>query len=110
MAVEAQQRDASADEIAGFLRYLITEEHILQPRQIPGGQWAGLKKFMFTWAIVTGAMFDTINVGDRWCYHALETAAVAFEAWDGTGEPEGWHRHPLSGRRKAEDGTEYVAP
>lgn len=34
------------------------------------------------------------------------------ERWDGTGEPDGWMRHPVSGRRRpgGDPGKEYVNP
>ena len=37
-------------------------------------------------------------------------AVVALALWDGTGEPEGWMRHPTSGRRRPDgDKTkEYI--
>ncbi|MEW1959789.1 hypothetical protein [Kineococcus sp. NPDC059986] len=39
---------------------------------------------------------------DRWCYHDVYAAVRAAEAWDPAqeDEPTGWHRHPLSGRRR----------
>src|SRR5688572_7310260 len=39
---------------------------------------------------------------DTWVYTA-ELAGAAWRAaltWDGTGEPDGWYRHPASGRRR----------
>ncbi len=49
---------------------------------------------------------------DTWIYLA-EMHAAAWRAalgWDGEGEPEGWYRHPASGRRR-DDGDprmEYI--
>lgn len=40
---------------------------------------------------------------DAYYYRAGGAAARALEAWDGSGEPAGWFRHPQSGRRR-EDG------
>ena len=40
---------------------------------------------------------------DRWCYHSVAAAIEAAKAWDGVwpeGEPDGWHRHPATGRRR----------
>lgn len=68
--------------------------------------WVGLHDFMFTTAIIVGEMGDYINIHDRWCYHTREAAQAALDAWNAdpaatfTGEPEGWHRHPFSGRRR----------
>jgi hypothetical protein len=57
-----------------------------------------LHPFMYTWAILA----DLNNTGyeDRWCYADYEKAKAAYDAWDGNGEPGGWHRHPGSGRRR----------
>lgn len=43
---------------------------------------------------------------DTWYYRATEEDAAwrAVLGWDGDGEPEGWYRHPHSGRRRP-DGT-----
>lgn len=37
---------------------------------------------------------------DTWQYDRLDWAWDAFASWDGTGEPERWFRHPLTGRRR----------
>lgn len=39
---------------------------------------------------------------DVWCYQAPQTdlAWRAALGWDGQGEPEGWYRHPQTGRRR----------
>jgi hypothetical protein len=44
----------------------------------------------------------------RWCYHDEQSALEALEAWDGTNEPAGWHRHPATGRRFDENGVLQV--
>ena len=68
--------------------------------------------FLFTCAIIVGDIEDESGYRDRWCYDDFQSALAAFELWDGSGEPPGWHRHPSTGRRRP-DGTperEYVAP
>jgi hypothetical protein len=49
---------------------------------------------------------------DCWDYPYPDAAIEAMECWDGQGEPEGWIRHPASGRRRpnGEPDTEYVRP
>lgn len=49
---------------------------------------------------------------DIWCYDSPAEAIAALEAWDGTGEPEGWMRHPPSGRRRprGNPAAEYIRP
>jgi hypothetical protein len=37
---------------------------------------------------------------DAWCYATCREAVAAAHTWDGTGEPQGWVRHPASGRRR----------
>lgn len=42
------------------------------------------------------------EMDDVWCYQAPE-ADLAWQAalgWDGEGEPDGWYRHPQTGRRR----------
>jgi hypothetical protein len=43
-------------------------------------------------------------------YDLVPTAVNAARRWDGEGEPEGWVRHPVSGRRRpgGDPGQEYV--
>lgn len=75
-----------------------------EPRILPAtGEQAALHQFMFTWAILSD--FTSHGYNERWCYASYEKAKQALLAWDGQGEPTGWHRHPATGRRIAEDGT-----
>jgi len=56
--------------------------------------------FLFTHAIISGVCRSGHE--DRWCYHTYEKAKAALDAWDGTGEPREWHRHPSTDRRPTE--------
>jgi hypothetical protein len=69
-----------------------------------------LFRFFYTWAILSG--LNQFGYEDRWCYATREKAKAAYDAWDGSGEPQGWHRHPDTGRRRenGDPATEYVAP
>lgn len=67
-----------------------------------------IARFMFTYAIL--ADLERWGYEDRWCYSSYAKAKAALDAWDGTGEPEGWHRHPDTGRRVDENGAPYVMP
>lgn len=69
------------------------------------GHEAAIYPLAFTHAIIYG--LNDFGYDDRWCYDSYEKAKAALEAWDGTGEPQGWHRHPGTGRR-IEDGVEKV--
>lgn len=76
-----------------------------------GRSYVAIIPFLFTSAVILGDVEDETGYRDRWCYHDFASALAAFEAWDGTGEPAGWHRHPASGRRRngGDPGREYVA-
>lgn len=97
-------------EEISFMHWL-KSEGLQHPKPIGNERYAAIKEFMFTHAIITGQIGDRVGYDDRWCYHDLGTAKAALEAWDGTGEPAGWHRHPASGRRRNGDATtEYINP
>lgn len=76
-----------------------------------GTRYVAVIPFLFTTAVICGRTADRAGYEDRWCYEDLGSAVAAFEAWDGTGEPGGWHRHPNSGRRrpKGDPAAEYLA-
>lgn len=111
MAVRVEERDP---RILADLTHLMRMKDLgyEQVRPLSGGRWAGIMRFMFTYAIIVGRMGDECGYDDRWCYKTYLGAFTALEAWDGEGEPEGWHRHPTSGRRRTEGDpdTEYVNP
>jgi hypothetical protein len=69
--------------------------------ELANGRDACIAKLIFTWALL--ADIDRSGYGDRWCYESYEEALVALAAWEhrgGEGEPNGWHRHPDTGRRR----------
>jgi hypothetical protein len=94
-----------------FMQWLKDDSGIINPRPIRKYEWAGLFQYMFTCAIVTGRVGDKTSFEDRWCYHSKEAAMKAFIEWNGEGEPNGWHRHPHTGRRRTDGdpATEYVS-
>jgi hypothetical protein len=102
----------TADTTATFFAWLA---HPLagrchEPRDIGDGLYAALKPFGFTCAIIVGAIGDRTGYADRWCYEHIRLALDALEAWveaGAQGEPQGWHRHPDSGRRVALAEGEY---
>lgn len=58
---------------------------------------------LFTTAILVSARLGAQSYLDRWCYMSIPEALAAAEAWTTdypATEPEGWHRHPTSGRRR----------
>jgi hypothetical protein len=81
------------------------------PKPLAGRRYACIVPFMFTHAIIVGKMGDECGYEDRWCYHSYPAAKAALDEWDGTGEPNGWHRHPDSGRRRdLERNEEWINP
>lgn len=70
-------------------------------KDAPDGRRVWVTPFMFTAGIVIGEP-DALTYDDRWCYVTVSQAAVWGRRWSaeaGT-EPDGWHRHPTSGRRR----------
>ena len=93
-----------------FLHRLTTDNGYRHARPIGGGLYACIARMGFTHAIIVGDIGDHDGHRDRWCYHTMHDALQALEAWqarDCRGEPEGWHRHPGSGRRLAENERSY---
>jgi hypothetical protein len=78
---------------------------------LPSGVDAAICKYIHTYGILSE--LTEWGFGDRWCYHTLAGAIVALGEWverGGEGEPQNWHRHPSSGRRRPEGDAskEYV--
>lgn len=84
---------------AAFLTWLVKECGYRNPKPIGNGRYACIAPFMFTQAIIVGRMGAYGAYDDRWCYLSYRMAKEALDAWDGKGEPKGWHRHPGTGRR-----------
>lgn len=76
-------------------------------------RWVAVAPFAYTHAIIVGdqATYD-LGYEDRWCYQTYEEARIGLVSWmrvDGAGEPQGWHRHPATGRRRnVETGEEWI--
>lgn len=98
------------EELAAELAFMawLKEQGYEAPRPIGNGCWAAVYAYVLTHAIITGRIHDYACTENRWCYSSREKALAALEAWDGKGEPTGWHRHPYTGRRVDETGREYV--
>lgn len=78
--------------------------------------YACLCQFAYSCAILKGRWFDRYVHEDRWCYTDAEAATRGMIEWfladPRPSEPTGWHRHPMSGRRRPDgDATrEYINP
>lgn len=80
-------------------------------RDLPDGRTAWVFPMLFTARLGVG-LPHALVLDDFWCYDDPAAAVAAMHAWDGEGEPDGWHRHPPSGRRRPNgDRTqEHIAP
>jgi hypothetical protein len=89
-----------------YVQWLVEDCGYRHVRILPDGRrWAAVCRFMFTTAVIVGRIGEILSYDDRWCYHDEQSAIEALEAWDGTNEPTGWHRHPATGRRFDKDGV-----
>lgn len=72
------------------------------------GWYKALHPLLFHHMMIIGRIDDQVGYEDRWCFADFDCALEAFNTWDGAigTEPEGWHKHPLSGRtrKKMADG------
>lgn len=79
-------------------------------RTLPDGRLVGVLRLLFHWTMHVDIHDDGYE--DRYCYQTEEGAVSAMQAWSGEGDPEGWHRHPKTGRRRPEGNQtkEYIDP
>lgn len=74
---------------------------LLHRKVLPDGRIVEVWRMLFNLRItVSEPQNDGICWEDAWCYNAPAVCIAAFHAWDGEGEPVGWIKHPLSGRRR----------
>ena len=84
-------------------------EHYAHMRVLPDGRICGVMRLLFHWTLHVD--IDFVGYADRYCYQTKEGAVAALDNWDGIGDPEGWHRHLKSGRRRnLQTGEEWIAP
>ncbi len=84
----------------------------VEAKLIGDGIYAAIKPLLFHWTMIVGLVGDRWGIEDRWCYEDRHAAEKGLRAWDGTGDPTGWHRHPRSCRRRpgGDPRREYLAP
>jgi hypothetical protein len=90
-------------------------DHVDEAWQIgtaPDGRRIAVIPLMYTAAVIIGRPHQATWYDDRWCYTSATAALAAAQAWDGTGEPDGWHRHPPTGRRRpdGDPSKEHIHP
>ncbi len=92
-----------------YLLWLSATQGYHDPKLIREGRmWAAITDRLFGAAsIIIGRVGDCLFVEGGWDYPSLPAATAALLAWDGEGEPEGWIRHPASGRRVCQTPGEY---
>ena len=87
------------------------DEGFLFRRDLGDGRAVWIYRMIFTYSVCIGQIGAPVY-RDRWCYDTLAHARMALDLWDPLSDPEpiGWHRHPLSGRRRPEGDAskEYV--
>lgn len=106
--INDRQRDILSSHVLEVGRLHVLGYSYIKP--IDELHWAGLFQFAFTWAIIVGRFDDMSCYLDRWCYHDFDHAKQSLLAWNGAKEPGGWHRHPVTGRRRenGDASKEYV--
>ena len=103
-ARETAGQGKAAGVSGGFRALLREEERYTDLKWVGAAGWDGIRELLFTHAIIVGRVGQMSTYEDRWCYATREKAQAALAAWDGNGEPDGWHRHPNTGRRR-QDGS-----
>jgi hypothetical protein len=82
--------------------------HYTATGQLPDGRICGVLRLLYHWTLHVD--INEIGYEDRYCYETLEGAMTALVDWDGNGDPEGWHRHVGTGRRRdPKTGKEWVS-
>lgn len=95
-----------------YLEWLTDECGYRYARDLHNGRWAAVESLLFTGSLIVGRLGDMVGIDDRWCYRDVAAAKAALDAWDGNGEPTGWHRNPKTGRRRpdGDELLEYINP
>ena len=100
------------EELKDFINFLVQEGHsdivIVKPKF-----WVGIAPYNFTHGILLGYLGNYYGYENRWCYHNYGDALKSLTDWEKSefkGEPQGWHRHLPSGRRRknGDSSTEYI--
>lgn len=74
----------------------------LYHRYLPDGLEIVVYRMLYNYRLCVGEVGPGGGVTDAFCYADKATCMRAAAAWDGTGDPpDGWHRNPMTGRRRA---------
>lgn len=76
--------------------------------RLPDGRLCGLQRLLFHYTVHVDIF--AFGYSDRYCFITAELALDAMSRWDGTGDPDNWHRHPTTGRRRpdADPAREHI--
>jgi hypothetical protein len=74
----------------------------LHVRRLPNGRAVYLLPYSFGWLRLNIGHPGGCSFDDEWLFQGEQwkEAWRAALGWDGEGEPEGWSRHPATGRRR----------
>ena len=110
-------RDVTPEEIDMAQRLAAARDagsEYLCARVLPDGRGVYLMPLFFGALRLGIGPHGSLSFDNVWEYQA-EQAEAGWRAaigWDGDGEPDGWYRHPQSGRRRpgGEASKEFVRP
>jgi hypothetical protein len=107
------RRECTPEEAAQLCEQLQAEQGYYAVVPVGLEEYAAVHRFMYTWGLLRGLLWLPEGYEDRWCYATLHGAVAGLAEWrsrEFRDEPQGWHRHPATGRRRPEgDATrEYI--
>lgn len=88
-----------------FLTFLKVDCGYARIAVMPDRRYAAIAPLMFHWTMYIGQMGDRVGYDDRYCFADQTVAEAALTEWEERGfegEPLHWHRHPPTGRRRAD--------
>jgi len=75
--------------------------------QLPDGRYCGIHRLLYHWTMHVD--LDEFGYADKYCFATQALAVAALINWNGEGDPDGWHRHLKTGRRRnLETGEEWI--
>lgn len=71
-------------------------KHYKQFWSLPDGRLCGLLRLLMHWTVHVD--LHEFGYEERYCFETDDLAIEAMAAWEGTGDPINWHKHPNTGR------------
>lgn len=99
--------------ISDFVEKLFSPGDIIVPEKDGEDRYFVIHRLMYHWTVQVYHYPMWEFYDNRWCFATKEMAVNAVAEWATRafeGEPEGWHRHPPTGRRRTDGdpSTEYI--